>query len=303
MRIVIIGASGLIGRNLYAAARSSGRKVVGTCHIRKNKELVSYDMRSQSLRSVLPDINSSDVVCLLSAYSNPSWIYNNQDEAFQLNLFATKRLINEVFEVGARLIFMSSVEVFDGKEGNYNEKSSPGPINLYGKMKFEIENYLLEKGGKSCIVRTGWNVGWDFNDRCVIRLTYNTLIHPEAKMAKDNIFSIIDVRDTVEGLLRLCDNPGIRVCHLASNPSIVRTELASLIMNFSKYKDLMAYEVVLFSDIPYSEPRGRCNHLDNSFAISSLGINFRPPKEIIRQKVELLDRHIADIKSAPNGFV
>lgn len=299
MRIIIVGASGNIGRHLFAAAKASGRKVIGTCNTRKNEGLIPYDMRFKPLQSAVFELKPDDVIYLLSAYSNPSWIYNNQKEAIELNLFSTKRIIDEISEVGSRIIFMSSVEVFDGEQGNYNEKSLPRPLNLYGQMKFEIEEYLAEKKCKSCIVRTGWNIGWDFDSRCVIKLTYNTLVHADAKMAKDNIFSIIDVRDTAEGLLRLCDRPDVDVCHLASSPFLLRTELASLIMNFSKYKNLMAYKTVSFSDIPYSEKRGRCNHLDNSFAISSLGINFRLPQDIIRKKVELLDRYIEDIKSSP----
>ena len=34
---------------------------------------------------------------------------------------------------------MSSVEVFDGTEGRYNEKHKPNPLNYYGKLKFDIE--------------------------------------------------------------------------------------------------------------------------------------------------------------------
>ena len=49
-------------------------------------------------------------------------------------------------------------------------------------------------------------------------------------------------------------------------------------------------KTVSFSDITYSEPRGRLNHLDNSLSLSLLGMKYKTPEEIIRQKVELLDR-------------
>lgn len=296
MRLIIIGASGLIGNNLYAAARTAGREVIGTYHTVRKDGLVHYDMKSESLRSIVPDLTPRDVVYLLAAYSNPSWIYENQAPSRALNLLATKRVIDEVFEAGARLVFMSSVEVFDGKHGNYNEESVPRPLNLYGQMKFEIEDYLAKREGQSCVVRTGWNVGWTLQHRCVVKLTYETLMRPGARMAKDNTFSISDVRDTAEGLLRISENDSLRICHLASTPYIVRTDLASLIQSFSKYKDMMAYEVVSFSDIPYSEPRGQYNHLDNTLALSSLGMNFKPPEEIIRRKVKLLDLEIADME-------
>ena len=43
---------------------------------------------------------------------------------------------------------MSSIEVFDGKKGNYDEKSTPKPLNLYGKQKLLIEKYLKKKNQK-----------------------------------------------------------------------------------------------------------------------------------------------------------
>ncbi len=296
MRLVIVGASGVIGFTLYNSAKVLGYNVIGTYNNKVREGLIKYDIRFDSLRAIVPDLGSNDIVYFLSAYTNPSWIYDNQAAAYSLNLDATKRSINEILETKARLVFMSSVEIFDGNQGNYNEQSTPNPLNLYGRMKYEIEKYLTQKKSISCIVRTGWNIGWGIEGRCVIKLTYKTLLRHGAKMAKDNIFSIIDVRDTARGLLKLGKKPSLKICHFASTQPVVRTELAELIMKFSKYKDLMAYQVGSFSDMPYSEPRGRRNHLDNSFAKSALKMNFNPVKEIVKQKVELLDNKIEFLK-------
>lgn len=298
MRIIIIGASGLIGFHLYSLVRNKGREVIGTYNRVKKNGLIHYDMLSEPLQSLVPDLGHGDVVYLLAAYNNPSWIFENQAISRELNVFATKRIIDEAFNAGARLIFMSSVEVFDGKHGNYNEHSFPNPLNLYGKMKFEIEKYLSEIKGDSCIVRSSWNVGWELRHRCVINLTYETLLSPGAKMAKDNTFSIADVRDTAEGLLRIAGHNELRICHLASSPYIVRTQLASLVKSLSRFRDSMNYKVTNFSNIPYSEPRAKHNSLDVSLASSVLGMKFRPPEEIIREKVELLDRHMDEIQSS-----
>ena len=300
MRMIIVGASGMIGSNLFRAARASGKEVIGTCYSQNAVELLRYDMGRERLGPVIGGIGPEDTVYLLSAYTNVSWIHANQVKACELNLDATKRLIDEIIEAGARIIFMSSVEVFDGEAGNYNEKALPNPSSLYGRMKFEIEEYLLKKKCKSCIVRTGWNVCWDIDSRCVVKLTYKTLLNPGAKMAKDNIFSIVDVKDTSEGLLKILDRPEVTICHLASAPGLVRTELASMIMDFSKHKGRMSYETVFFADIPYPEKRSRNTQLDNSFAVSSLGMKFNPPKDIVHQKVELLDRYIEEIAGDKN---
>lgn len=293
MRIIIIGASGLIGSELFSLAKAKGKDVIGTYQSLPKDRLTHYDMRSSPLRGFVPDLGHEDVVYLLAAYSNPAWIYNNQNISRELNLVATKRIIDEVIESGARLVFMSSVEVFNGKDGNYNEKSVPEPLNLYGKMKFEIEEYLAKSPGQFCIVRTGWNIGWNASHRCVVRLTYETLMKPNAKMASDNTFSISDVRDTAEGLLRLSKDDSLDKIHLASEPLIVRTDLADLVMHYSCNSDKMKYEITTFSEIPYSEPRAQYNHLDNLLAKERLGMMFRDPERIVRRKVELLDRSMS----------
>jgi len=294
-RLIIVGASGLIGREFFTLARRLGREVIGTCCGREQPGLRRLDLRCQPLRSVVPDLNADDVVCLLAAYSNPAWIFSHPEEAARLNLTATKGVIAEVHQVGGRLVYMSSVEVFDGETGGYDESATPRPLNLYGRMKHEIEGYLTGLGGRHTIVRTGWNVGWDIDHRCVVALTYETLLRPNARMAQDNTFSLIDVRDTAQGLLRLCDEEGLPICHLAGAPPVRRLELAALIKATSRFGEEMAYQTVPFREIPYSEPRGRSNHLDNRLAIDRLGLTFREPEAIIREKVVLLDecRHIA----------
>ena len=116
-------------------------------------------------------------------------------------------------------------------------------------------------------------------------------------MAHDNIFSLIDVRDTARGVLRLCSDESIKICHFASSPPVRRTDLAARIKATSRYGKMMDYGEVNFADIHYTEPRGRYNQLDTTLATSHLELIFRPTDEIIREKVELLDT-ASDLKTS-----
>jgi len=121
-----------------------------------------------------------------------------------------------------------------------------------------------------------------------VKLTYDTLVGAEARMANDNTFSISDTHDTAAGLLWLAGQPNLTKLHLASSSYLVRTQLADLIISSSTHGPHMAYQPVPFSDIPYSEPRARLNHLDNHRA-TQLGLTFRDAHQIVRDKVSLLD--------------
>ena len=66
MRIIIIGASGLIGSHLFSLAKEEGHDVIGTYYSRPKKGLLRYEMRTESLRSIVPDLGKDDLVYLLS---------------------------------------------------------------------------------------------------------------------------------------------------------------------------------------------------------------------------------------------
>jgi dTDP-4-dehydrorhamnose reductase len=287
----VIGASGVIGSVLYKALNLAGLQTRGTRNSKSgNSDLLQFDLRFDEPASLTSGISSRDTVFLLAAYSNPSWIYENKNEARSLNREGTLRFVDCLRKVQPHLVFMSSVEVFDGKTGFYSEGEKPNPLNFYGQLKLEVEDYLRASYPRSTIVRTGWNVGMEASSRCVVRLTYESLLKSNARMANDNIFSIIDASDTAVGLVRLVGVDDVREIHFAADTALVRSELAELVKAFSVRGAEMSYKHCQFSDIRYSEPRGRLNDLDNSFAKMRFGMAFRSAIDVVRQKVQVLDQ-------------
>lgn len=289
MKHIIIGASGLIGKSLYELIENTGDEVVGTYSKNIKPELIKFNITEEKSYSLIDSINSNDVIYLLSAYSNPSWIYQNKLEAEKLNLISTLKFIDALKSKNPRIIFMSSVEVFDGLKGGYLEFDNPNPLNYYGKMKYQVEKYLEDTYINSTIVRTGWNVGLEKKSRCVVQLTYDSLLIPGAKMATDNKFSISSVYDTALGLYKLSKFPDIRKIHICSDGVVSRTLLASMICRHSIYGNKMSYSECLFTDIPYTEPRGRVNDLNNALSKNTLGIKYKNIQQIILDKIRFID--------------
>lgn len=287
----LIGASGVIGSALFARLQASGHSVVGTRTAASgNPDMIPFDMRGDDVHAFASRVGSNDIVYLLAAYSNPSWIHANSAEAIALNRDGTRRLIDALRPRMPHLVFMSSVEVFDGRKGSYAEGDVPAPLNLYGVLKYEIEQHLRASYPRSTIVRTGWNVGTRAASRCVVKLTYETLLKPNARMADDNVFSIIDAEDTAEGLMRLAGADDLREIHFAADQPLIRTQLAKMVCDFSVRRAGMVYDLCKFADIPYSEPRGRLNDLDNRLSRQRLGMDYRMVEDIVRSKVAILDQ-------------
>ena len=286
----IIGASGVIGSALYDNLKSDGQDVVGSRMTQAgNPDLVPLDLRTADLSNFLSRVSGNDVVYLLAAYSNPSWIFEHKAAAAALNRDGTRRLVDGLRARMPHLIFMSSVEVFDGCNGRYVEGDQPNPLNYYGTLKFEIEQHLRASYPRATIVRTGWNVGVTPASRCVVRLTYETLLKPQARMATDNVFSIIDAKDTAEGLRRLAGADDVREIHFAADAKLHRDELATLICQSSRFGSRMDFIPCQFADIPYSEPRGRLNDLCNDLSKTRLHMQYHSAEGVIRRKVAILD--------------
>lgn len=287
-KIYILGASGLIGNALINKLSTKYEYVLGTYTQNKSENLVYFDLNNNDY-SLFKDINSTDVIFIMSAYSNPNWIYQNKEKAKTLNLTQTIDLIKFLKFKSPRIVFMSSVEVFDGLKGSYIETDKPAPLNFYGELKFEIEKFLETEYSNYCIVRTGWNIGLNNKSRCVVDLTFETLLKPNAKMATDNFFSLADVEDTAEGLSLLINKQEIDKIHLCSDNIVSRVELADIIIENSSFGNEMSYNYCLFKDINYSEPRGRVNNLINILSKDKLNILYKDTKQLIIDKVQFLD--------------
>jgi len=294
VRAVIIGASGLVGMALYQTFQRQGIPVVGTRNSSPSEcGLIQFNLLRDHLLDHISDVNDRDTIYLLAAYSNPSWIFENQRIAEELNCIRTKALIDAVRSRRPRIIFMSSVEVFDGMTGSYREDDEARPLNFYGVLKERVEKVLCASYENHTIVRTGWNVGWNVSSRCVVKLTYETLLKDGARMARDNVFSIVDVNDTASCLAGLIHHADVRKIHVCSDESVNRAWLARRIIEKSAWGHLMGFREVDFDEIAYSERRGRLNDLVNDRSKVLLGMRYRRVQDIIDEKVALLDEHFA----------
>jgi dTDP-4-dehydrorhamnose reductase len=287
--IVIIGASGLIGAQLFEDAAAAGESVIGTYAAHPKDGLVPFDARTDSLHKIAPELGPDDTVVLLSAYIDQNWIAENRDEAYALNVTAGKRLAGETFARGAKLVFLSTEAVFGGADTGHLEVDPVAPSTEYARKKVEMEEFLQASSGDWLIVRTGWTVGWRPDAPCPVANTYQALLGGEARMARDNIFTITDVRDVSASILGLIGSKAAGIYHAASNPPVSRVELAQLVMESSQKGSKMAYSAVNFDEIAFKEPRPRHAWLRNDKISAEIGQKFSPALATIKLKVAMIE--------------
>jgi dTDP-4-dehydrorhamnose reductase len=151
MRVLVFGASGMLGKDLMAAFPDDEVSGMG-----------SRDADLKDPISVLAAVQRAqpDWIILSAAYTDVDGCEKDPAKAFAVNRDGAANVAKAATQTGARLIFLSSDYVFDGeKRTPYEVEDARNPINLYGRSKAEAECQLLELDPTFCIVRTSWLFG------------------------------------------------------------------------------------------------------------------------------------------------
>jgi dTDP-4-dehydrorhamnose reductase len=286
MRLIVVGASGLIGTAVEAAARGAGHEVVGTYATRPRDGLVRFDATKESILDVVPDLRAADRVVLLSAAIDQGWVQAHPGESHAVNYIGAVEVAAAALARGAHLTFMSSEAVFGVlvEPRGFGEGSAPAPFGLYAEQKVKVEQRLPLR--EACVARAGHVVGWGAGGRDAVSATYRTLLEPGARMAHDNLFTVTAVEDVAAGLLRVAERRACGIAHLAASPPVSRTELADWIVASSRRGPQMSYRRVPVSALPMVRAPQAWLRSDRA---GELGLTFAEPRAVVERKVALLD--------------
>jgi len=101
-----------------------------------------------------------DWIVLAAAYTDVDGCESNQALAFAVNRDGAVNVANAAKQNGAKVFFLSSDYVFDGKKRSpYEVGDQRNPRSVYGRSKAEAEIRLLEVMPECCIARTSWLFG------------------------------------------------------------------------------------------------------------------------------------------------
>jgi len=151
MKVMIIGATGLLGRPLMR--QWTGAKLMGT----GSRDL---DIRDPARVRDIVEKDRPDWIVLAAAYTDVDGCEKDPTFAFAVNRDGVVNVANAAKSLGTKLLFLSSDYVFDGtKSRPYEINDARNPQSVYGRSKAEAELRLLEILPDACIVRTSWLFG------------------------------------------------------------------------------------------------------------------------------------------------
>lgn len=227
---LIIGANGLVGRCLAKALSRNGFKWNGTFYSRPEDGLTGLDVTEKGkVEELVAKAAPRVIFNCANLAGGVDFCESNPGKAKGFHLDSIKTLANVSSEIGATFVFISSDYVFDGKRGPYKEDDRPNPLNLYGRLKLEAEDFIKRKVKKYIIVRTTNVFGWDPDTRTpnYIMNLYRTIKAKKRLNAPSYLWgNPTYVGDLAEAIAELYGKKAKGVFHIVGRGSVNRYEWA-----------------------------------------------------------------------------
>ncbi|MBG7610045.1 MAG: SDR family oxidoreductase [Anaerolineae bacterium] len=236
MKILITGASGLLGINLALVAARQ-HTVFGTLNSQKITSeaftVIETDLLEPSAVDRVLDKCQPDWVIHCAALANLEACEDEPELAWQLNTELPRNLAKQCRQGGARLLHVSTDAVFDGQRGSYTELDAPNPLSVYSQTKLAAESAVVEAHPEAIIARVnlfGWSIR---GQRSLAEFFFNNLQMGNPMMGFiDLLFCPLLVNDIAEIFLMMLQKELRGLYHVVSCESISKydfgTEIARI---------------------------------------------------------------------------
>jgi dTDP-4-dehydrorhamnose reductase len=224
MRILITGASGLLGLNVALEAAQQ-HTVFGQVH--------SNPIATDAFTVLITDLLQPGSVERLYAQTQPDWVIHcaalanvdaceqNPQLARELNTELPRKLAYLCRKGGARLLHVSTDAVFDGQTGEYQETDPPNPLGIYARTKLEAEYAVSEANPGAVIARVNL-FGWSLKGkRSLAEFFFNNLLVGRQVMGFSDVFFCPLLVNDIAGIFFRMLGKGLSgIFHVLSSNSI-----------------------------------------------------------------------------------
>ena len=224
--IWVLGAKGRIGRSITRKLTDGSRRIVTTDH-------ASVDIKNLEDILVFTERNLPTVIINCAGMSSATACEESPDEAFRVNALGAKNLAIAANHYGARLIHISTDDVFNGKDDTpVNELVEPKPITVYGKSKHQGEKFIQEFSQKYFIVRSSWV----YDLRTIAKIEQGLKKH-SLTITRNQIASPTSKELLADFILGLVDSYDYGIYHFVTQGSTDRKGFIAEIAKLLKLED------------------------------------------------------------------
>jgi dTDP-4-dehydrorhamnose reductase len=158
MRVLVTGADGQLGYDMVKRLNENSIECLGT-------SINELDITNEAQTNEVITNYNPDVVVHCAAYTAVDKAEDERELCYNVNVLGTKYVSAACKDIDAKMVYISTDYVFDGKgDQPFEVTDQPNPINYYGKTKYEGELEVQKLLNKYFIIRISWVFGKNGNN-------------------------------------------------------------------------------------------------------------------------------------------
>jgi dTDP-4-dehydrorhamnose reductase len=287
-KILITGSNGLLGQKLLHVLSNDSTELAGIDLVSKSFisevehqhhriDLTDKQLTLEKISEIEPQI-----IIHTAALTVVDKCEQEKEVCWNINVKATDHIITAAKKINAKVIFISSDYVFDGKKGPYTENDLPRPVNYYGKSKLAAENILRGSDLNWAIIRTIvlYGVGIKVHASFVTWLLQELRKGNKVSIVNDQWSNATIVDDLAAGIERIISLDKTGIYNVASHEFMSRYDFAVKVARHFGL-DVNLIKSITTKELKQSALRPLRSGLDVSKAERELYISFRTVTEAL----------------------
>jgi dTDP-4-dehydrorhamnose reductase len=285
MKVVVIGANGQLGSDIYRAFQNNADNVFALNH--NAFEVSDFE----TVHSVMHDL-TPDLVINTAAMHNVEACEEDPAKAFLVNGIGARNLAQVSNDMGYTLMHVSTDYVFDGaKQAPYTEEDCPNPLNVYGNTKLSGELFVRTIAKKYFVLRVSGLYGMN-PCRAKGGLNFVTLMlklakeRNEVRVVDDEILTPTYTNDIAHQIVCLSQCTDYGLYHVTDQEGCSWHEFARKIFEFTNAS--VRLSVADPGEFPAKVPRPKYSVLENK-ALKSVKLDIMPHWNVgLKRYLEIL---------------
>jgi len=210
LKVLITGCQGQLGKELC-------RQIDELNQVRPQFQVVATDLDSMDITDThqvqkIVSFEKPEVIINTAAYTKVDACETDEQTAFRVNALGARNLAVAAYNIGAKILQVSTDYIFDGTGRTPLREYDPvNPLSVYGKSKALGEQLVMTTNPRYFIVRTAWLYGEGHNFvRTILKLAAE---RDELKVVNDQVGTPTSTVDLARCILDLIQTEHYGVYH------------------------------------------------------------------------------------------
>lgn len=224
LRILVTGVKGQLGYDCVRELKERGYINV------KGIDIEDLDITDESAVHKFITEYNPDVVMHNAAWTAVDKAEQMPEKVYQVNALGPKYIAEACKEVNAKMVYISTDYVFDGKGESQFEVDDPkNGLSVYGKTKSQGEDFVTSTISNYFIVRISWVFGFNGNNFVKTMLKLGSRMS-EINVVCDQIGSVTYTYDLAKLLCDMIETDKYGIYHATNEGMISWADFATEIM-------------------------------------------------------------------------